>query len=59
MRDLGLDYTPEPLSISAYALMGTATADNHKVITINLQIVSTACNIFTIGMCLYLIKNLY
>lgn len=59
LRDLGFDYDPEPISMKSFKLMGTGTEDNHTVITINLQIVSTACNIFTIGMCLYLINNLY
>ena len=47
-----------PSSFKAWELMGTSTEENHKVIKTNLQIVSLACNFFTIGMCIYLLKNL-
>ena len=47
-----------PLSFKAWELVGTSTEENHKVIKTNLQILSLACNFFTIGMCIYLLKNL-
>ena len=33
--------------------------ENHKVISFNLKIVSLICNVFTIGMCLYLLRRLW
>ena len=43
----------------AHAMLGFKEDENHKVISQNLKIVSLICNVFTIGMCLYLLHRLW
>ena len=51
-------YDPSKVVISSYQLVGTGSESSHQVIQTNLKIVSLICNVFTTGMCLYLLYNL-
>ena len=50
--------TEDGIILKSWEVAGTGDVDNHEVIRNNLKIVSLICNIFTIGMSLFLIYKL-